>query len=189
MSFVVAVHVRIQISKVQTFCCLLCLSPATDIKPKSNGSSSLSGNADKPLWCNSDNSFKFNFLPDNVPAITEELFLPAQSSEAAQSQISFTGQGTFTFNFQIPPTAPVEDMDTTATPQNPSLVQEEKPSVSQDTVPPEAGVQLKGKKKKKSGKKKPSDDVSHQEPAVAEGNQKGEEAELVIVSDHLLNLS
>ncbi|XP_075890600.1 UPF0488 protein C8orf33 homolog [Nelusetta ayraudi] len=150
-----------------------------DIKPKSNGSASLTGNTDKPLWSNSNNSFKFNFLPDNVPTLAEESFLPSESPEAAKGQISFTGQGSFTFGFQIPSAVPVEHMDTTETPQSPSLVQEEQPSMSQDANPPEAGVQSKGKKKKKSGKKKPVDDTaSQQESAGAEGSQGGKDTEL-----------
>lgn len=168
----------------------LAFPPLTDIKPKSNGSASLTGNTDKPLWSNSNNSFKFNFLPGKVPSLAEESFLPSESPEAAKGQISFTGQGSFTFGFQIPSAAPVEHMDTTETPQSPSLVQEEQPSMSQDANPPEAGVQSKGKKKKKSGKKKPVDDTaSQQESAGADGSQGGKDTELVSVSDLLLNVS
>lgn len=163
--------------------------PLTDIKPKSKGSASSTGNTDK-LWSNSDNSFKFNFLPDNAPALAEESFLPSESPEAAKDRISYTGQGSFTFDFQIPSAAPVEHMDTTETRQSPSLVQEEQPSVSQDANPPEAGVQSKGKKKKKSGKKKPMDDIaSQQKLAGAEGGQGRKDTELVGVLDLLLNVS
>lgn len=78
-------------------------------------------------------------------------------------------------------------MDTTETPEASSLgskqeSHEGKPSESQDAVAPEASVQSKAKKKKKSGKKKPSDNtVPQQEPGVAEGNQGGEDTELVSV--------
>lgn len=75
-------------------------------------------------------------------------------------------------------------MDTSETPQIPSSVQGEQPSSSKDALVPEAGVQTKGKKKKKkSGKKIPSDDTfSKQEPDKAEGSQGGKEVELVSVS-------
>lgn len=85
-------------------------------------------------------------------------------------------------------------MDTTETPEASSLgskqeFQEGKPSESQDAVTPEASVQSKAKKKKKSGKKKPSDNtVPQQEPGVAEGNQGGEDTELVSVWGFPLNL-
>lgn len=84
-------------------------------------------------------------------------------------------------------------MDTAETPEASSLgskqeFQEEKPSESQDAV--EASVQSKAKKKKKSGKKKPSDEtVRQQEPGGAEGNQGGEDTELVSVWGFPLNLS
>lgn len=170
--------------------------PPTDIEPKSNGSAPLTGNANKPLWSRSDNNFRFNFLPDNLPSPREETSLPSDSPETAPSRISFTGQGsTFAFNFQIPSSTPVEHMDTAETPQASSLggsqeFQGEKPSESQDAVAPEASVQSKAKKKKKSGKKKPSDEtVPEQEPGGAEGNQGVEDAELVSVWGFPLNLS
>lgn len=86
-------------------------------------------------------------------------------------------------------------MDTAETPEASSLgskqeFQEEKPSESQDAVAPEASVQSKAKKKKKSGKKKPSDEtVPRQEPGGAEGNQGGEDTELVSVWGLPLSLS
>lgn len=75
-------------------------------------------------------------------------------------------------------------MDTSETTHIPSLVQEEQPSLSKDAVLPEAGVQTKGKKKKKkSGKKIPSDDtMSQQELDKAEGSQRAQEVEVVSVS-------
>lgn len=164
--------------------------PLTDIKHKSNGSASLTGNADKPLWSHSDNSFKFNFLPNNVPALAEESFPPSEISEAAKGPILLTGQGSFAFNFQIPSAAPVEHMDTSERPQSPSMVQEEQPPLSKDAILPEAGVQTKcKKKKKKSGKKIASDDtVSQQELTKAEGSQGGKDVELVSVSNFLLKV-
>lgn len=82
-------------------------------------------------------------------------------------------------------------MDTSETPQSPSLVQQEQPSLSKDANLPEAGAQTKCKKKKKnSGKKTPLvDTVSQQEPAKAEGSQGGEDVELVSVSEFLQNVS
>ncbi|XP_070783663.1 UPF0488 protein C8orf33 homolog isoform X2 [Enoplosus armatus] len=157
-----------------------------DIEPKSNSSAPVDGRAEKPLWTRSDNTFRFNFHPDNSPALQEETSPPSDQAEPAASRASFTGEGSaFAFNFQIPPVTPVENMDTTETPDASSpgsqqCVQEEKPSPLQEVNSPlEPLVQSKAKKKKKSGKKKPSDSTEpQQKPSSAEGSQGGEDTEL-----------
>ncbi|XP_008301910.1 UPF0488 protein C8orf33 homolog [Stegastes partitus] len=144
-----------------------------DIDTEAISSTPPEGRTEKPLWTRSDNTFRFNFLADNV----QEKTSPSDSAEPAASQISFTGQGSdFTFNFQIPVAAPVEDMDTTETAADASSsgsqrgVQEEKPSPLQESNA--ASVQSKSKKKKKkSGKKNPSGTESTQKPD--EGSQGG----------------
>lgn len=161
---------------------------STDIEPKSSDSAPVTVKADKPLWSHSDNTFRFNFLPDNSPALQKETSPPSDRTGPGQSRIPFTGQGSaFAFNFQIPPVTPVEHMETTETPGTSSPdsqqgVQEEKPSPPQGvSSPPEASVQSKAKKKK-PGKKKPSDNTEpQQKPSFAEGNQGGEDTKLVSV--------
>ncbi|KAK9530544.1 hypothetical protein VZT92_012040 [Zoarces viviparus] len=147
-----------------------------DIEPNSNSSGPVDDRAEKPL-----DTFRFNFLPDNAPALQEK---PSPSVKPGVSQISSTGQGAaFAFNFQFPP---VENMETTESPaiSSPSSqhgVQEEKPSPLQEVnSPPELSAQSKAKKKKKkkSGKKNLSDSAEAQQTASpAEGSQGGEDAE------------
>ncbi len=112
-------------------------------------------------------------------------------TEPAQSHISFTGQGSaFAFNFQIPPVTPVEDMETTETPDASSSpgsqkgAQEEMLSLPQEVnSPPELSVQSKAKKKKKKSAKKnpPESNEPKQKPSSAEESQRGEDTELVSV--------
>ncbi|XP_071318648.1 UPF0488 protein C8orf33 homolog [Trachinotus anak] len=156
-----------------------------DIEPKSDSSASAEGRAERPLWARSDNTFRFNFLPDCSPAL-EEKTSPSDRTESARSQISFTGEGSaFAFNFQIPDVTPVEDMETaetpdTSSPGNQQNVQGEKPSSSQEVKsPPELPVQSKAKKKKKkkSGKNKDSDSTEAQQ-MPAEESQGGEDTQL-----------
>ncbi|XP_038592283.1 UPF0488 protein C8orf33 homolog isoform X2 [Micropterus salmoides] len=143
-----------------------------DIEPKSESS----GRAEKPLWTRSDNTFRFNFLPDNSPAPLDETSPSSDRTEPAVRRASFTGQGSaFAFNFQIPfGVTPVENMETTETPGTSSpgsqqCDQEDKPSPLQEVnSPPEPSVQSKSKKKK-SEKKKPSASTDPQEkPSLAE---------------------
>lgn len=152
-----------------------------DIEPKSESS----GRAEKPLWTRSDNTFRFNFLPDNSPAPLDETSPSSDRTEPAVRQASFTGQGSaFAFNFQIPfGVTPVENMETTETPGTSSpgsqqCDQEDKPSPLQEVnSPPEPSVQSKSKKKK-SEKKKPSASTDPQEkPSLAEVGQGGEDTE------------
>ncbi|XP_049916332.1 UPF0488 protein C8orf33 homolog [Epinephelus moara] len=155
-----------------------------DIEPKSNSSAPANTRAENPLWTRSDNTFRFNFLSNNSPALQEKTS-PSDGTEATASKISFTGQGSaFAFNFKIPP---VEDMDTTETPDTSSssssvqqCVQEEKPSLLQEansSSEPTEQSQAKKKKKKKSAKKNPSDSAETA-PGSAEGSQGGEDTEL-----------
>lgn len=159
---------------------------STDIEPKSESS----GRAEKPLWTRSDNTFRFNFLPDNSPAPLDETSPSSDRTEPAVRRASFTGQGSaFAFNFQIPfGVTPVENMETTETPGTSSpgsqqCDQEDKPSPLQEVnSPPEPSVQSKSKKKKKSEKKKPSASTDPQEkPSLAEVGQGGEDTEPVSV--------
>ncbi|XP_038592282.1 UPF0488 protein C8orf33 homolog isoform X1 [Micropterus salmoides] len=152
-----------------------------DIEPKSESS----GRAEKPLWTRSDNTFRFNFLPDNSPAPLDETSPSSDRTEPAVRRASFTGQGSaFAFNFQIPfGVTPVENMETTETPGTSSpgsqqCDQEDKPSPLQEVnSPPEPSVQSKSKKKK-SEKKKPSASTDPQEkPSLAEVGQGGEDTE------------
>ncbi|XP_031147311.1 UPF0488 protein C8orf33 homolog [Sander lucioperca] len=151
-----------------------------DIEPKSNSSAPVNDRAENPVWTRSDNTFRFNFVPDNSPAL-QETTSPSYVTQPAASRISFTRQGSdFAFNFQIPPGPPVENMETTETPD--TCVQEEKPSPLQEVnSPPEPSMQSKAKKKKKkkSGKKNHSDITESQQiPSSAEGCQGGEDTEL-----------
>lgn len=151
-----------------------------DIEPKST----TSARAEKPLWTRSDNTFRFNFLSDSSPAPAKETPPSSDKTEQAPSQVSFTGQGSFSFNFQIPPSSPVEDMDATETPDTSSKsTQEEKPSPSQEVKSaPEPSQAKKKKNKKKPANKKPADGAEKQpKPSSAEGSQGGEESALVSV--------
>lgn len=135
-----------------------------DIKEKSKSSTALEGGVKKPLWTQSDNSFRFDFLSDSF-STPQEKASTSDLAQAATSQILFTGQkSAFAFNFQLPVATPEEDMDTTGTTDssshNQQCVQEEKPSLA----PPKASQQTKTKKKK-SGKKKLSDSETQQKPA------------------------
>lgn len=146
-----------------------------DIDTQSISSTPAEGRAENPLWTRSDNTFRFNFLADNV----QEKPSPSDSTETSTSRISFAGPGSdFAFNFQIPP---VEDMDTTDAAANASssgsqqCIQDEKPSVLQEgNSASEPSAQSKSKKKKKSGKKKTSEPPKKPD----EGSPGGEEAEL-----------
>lgn len=151
-----------------------------------NTSAPVNNKADKPLWSHSDNTFRFNFFSDNTRALQTETSPPSDGTEPVTSQISFTGPGSsFAFNFQIPPVTPVEHMETTVTPDTSSPgsqqeVQEDEPSPSKGvSSAPEASLQSKAKKKKKPGKKKPSDTTEpEQKPSFAEDNQ-GDDDKLV----------
>ncbi|XP_053197551.1 UPF0488 protein C8orf33 homolog [Scomber japonicus] len=145
---------------------------------KTNSTSSVEGRAENPLWSLSDNTFRFNFLSGDSPALEEQSSSSARL-EAVESPISFTGEDSaFAFNFQIPPVVPEEDMMTTEASDVAHCVHEDDTSVLEDvSSPPEASKTKK--KKKKSGKKKGSDNTeAKQEPSSAERSQGGEDAEL-----------
>lgn len=153
-----------------------------DKEPRSNSSAPVHVRAKKPLRTHSDNAFRFNFFPDS-PAVSQKETSPlSDRTEPAAGRISFTGQGsTFAFNFQIPPVAAVENMETMETPDSSSPgIQEEKPSPSQEVnSPPEPPVQSKTKKKKKkSGKKKTDNTEPQQKPSSAEESHRDEDTEL-----------
>ncbi|XP_040923331.1 UPF0488 protein C8orf33 homolog [Toxotes jaculatrix] len=154
-----------------------------DIEPKSNSSAPAEGRVEKSLWTRSDNSFRFSFFTDNSPALQERTS-PSEGTEPAQSQISFTGQGSaFAFSFQIPSLPPAQDMETAETPDMSSpgsqpCVQEEKPSSLQEVnSPPELSVQSKAKKKKKKSGKKQASDTTEAPQKPAEESQGGEDTE------------
>ncbi|XP_019128271.2 UPF0488 protein C8orf33 homolog isoform X1 [Larimichthys crocea] len=159
-----------------------------DIEPLSNSSAPVDDTAEKPLWTRTDNTFRFNFLPDNSAALQKETSSSSSDrAEPAASRISFTGQSSaFAFNFQIPSVSPVENMDTTESPDTSSpgsqqCIQEEKPSSSQEVnSTPEPSTQSKSKKKKKKSGKKPVDSSTEpqQKPSSAEGSQGSEDTEL-----------
>nr|XP_020462015.1 UPF0488 protein C8orf33 homolog [Monopterus albus] len=153
-----------------------------DIESKSNSSTPAQGRAEKPPWTHSDNTFRFNFFPDNFPA-RQEKTSPSDRTEPTTSLIHFTGQtSAFAFNFQIPP---VEDMKTetetpdTSSPGSQQCIQEEKLSPPQEVnPPPEQSVQSKAKKKKKKpGKTEPSGSSEPQQQP-AEGSQGDDVTEL-----------
>ncbi|XP_056285965.1 UPF0488 protein C8orf33 homolog isoform X2 [Pseudoliparis swirei] len=152
------------------------------IEPKSNRSGPVSEDRAETL---SDNTFRFNFLADDAPALQEETFPPSVAgTDPGAAWTSSTGQGSaFTFHFDIPP---VEDMETTETrdicsPISRLCVPEETPARHQEiNSPAEPSPQSKAKKKKKkSGKKNLSDSAEAQQtPSSAEGSQGGEDPEL-----------
>lgn len=151
-----------------------------DIEQKSNSSAP----AERPLWTRSDNTFRFEFLPDNPPALQEKT--SPGSAQPAPRQISFTGEGSaFAFNFQVPGVTPEQDMETAGNPDacsrgSQGCIGEEKPSSLQEVnSSPELSVQskVKKKKKKKSGKTKVLESTEAQQKP-AEGSQGGEDKEL-----------
>ncbi|XP_068439772.1 UPF0488 protein C8orf33 homolog [Clinocottus analis] len=152
-----------------------------DIEPKPNSSGPVNDRAEKPLWTHVDNTFRFDFLPVNSPALQEKTPPSVGETKPGVSWISNTGQDSaFAFNFQI---TPVETMETTETRDisSPSSQHQGKPSPPEEVnSPPEPSVQSKSKKKKKkSGKKNLSASAEAQQtPNSAEGSQGGEDAEL-----------
>ncbi|XP_029932978.1 UPF0488 protein C8orf33 homolog [Myripristis murdjan] len=152
-----------------------------DIKAESNNTSTAAEGAHNPLWTRSDNSFRFNFLPEGRPAPQQDT--PSSAGTPPAAAAAFTGQGAagFAFNFQIPPATP-EDM-TTESPEagdsHKNRAQEEEDA----RVPQQQGSSSTKtkKKKKKPGRKKASEESSSSEvqegPSSAEGSH-GEETAL-----------
>ncbi|XP_037320085.2 UPF0488 protein C8orf33 homolog [Pungitius pungitius] len=155
-----------------------------DIEPKSNICGPGEGRAEKLTWTCSDDTFRFNFLPESSPALQEKTSPSPGGCQTTASLISLTGPGSdFAFDFQIPP---VENMETTDARDISSLssqrhVREAKPSPPQGAnPPPEPSLQSKAKKKKKkkSGRNNLSDAEAQQTPTSAEGGQGGGDPEL-----------
>ncbi|XP_028332494.1 UPF0488 protein C8orf33 homolog [Gouania willdenowi] len=144
-----------------------------DIQPKSGSSTSTEGKAEEPLWTRSNNSFRFNFFSESSPPQVEKPSTNRNKSSAT-NQISFTGQdSSFAFDFQIPPASAVDDMETTqSTDASNSSKQEQANLIQEANEPPESDAHLKTKKKKKSGKKEPSQHIpaakseGHEEPSA-----------------------
>ncbi|XP_034564287.1 UPF0488 protein C8orf33 homolog isoform X2 [Notolabrus celidotus] len=127
-----------------------------------------------------DNTFKFNFPTDSYTAPQEATSL-SSNTEPTVSHISLTGQGSaFAFNFQIPLDTPEESMETTETPDTSSQGNQQEKTPSLQEVNSEPSGQLKAKKKKKKpGKKTPSEGTeTQQKPDSAEEGQEGKDAEL-----------
>ncbi|RVE59641.1 hypothetical protein OJAV_G00190520 [Oryzias javanicus] len=134
-----------------------------DIEAKSDSTSTVKDTVTKPLWTRSDNSFKFNFVPDNSSG-SQLKTSPSDANEETLSQLSFSGQGSdFAFNFSIP-----EDMDTTETTQSPSESNQQQDQKEKPPLLPNISTQsepkTKQKKKKKSGTKEPPGKDPKKEP-------------------------
>lgn len=156
--------------------------PVIDIEPRGKASTTIQGVKNSLGWSRSDNTFKFNFIPEggsatpkDVPGhsgITSRVVQPIEST-------AFTGQGSgFAFNFKIPEktqdvmktekvdAAPLEGLSSD---KNKSL-EEEKP---QQNEPP-ASSKTKKKKKKSSQKRKPAEGTEQKKdqtssPSIIEG--------------------
>ncbi|XP_026171338.1 UPF0488 protein C8orf33 homolog [Mastacembelus armatus] len=143
-----------------------------DIESKPNSCTSTKDRAEQPVWTRSDNTFRFNFFPDDSRALQEKTS-EADGNEPVTSWTSLTGQSSaFAFNFQIPPVTLAEDMETTEAAETSSTgsrqcVTDEKISPLQDIMSPsepsEHSEAKKKKKKKKSGNKKSSDSTETQQ--------------------------
>ncbi|CAJ1080861.1 UPF0488 protein C8orf33 homolog isoform X1 [Xyrichtys novacula] len=151
-----------------------------DIEPKSNNSAPVEGRSEKPLWTRTDNTFRFNFLPDSYTSHQEETS-PSSSSEPAASHISFTGQGSaFAFNFKIPSDTPVESMETLETlgASLPDSQQDKSLSLQEVSSPSESSGHSKAKKKKNRKKNPSNSSETQQKSSPEEGSKEGEDTEL-----------
>lgn len=152
-----------------------------DIDPKPN--SRAPDESKQPLFTRTDNTFRFNFLTESSTSTLEET-VTSSSTEPTDSHISFSGQGSaFAFNFNIPPDAPVERMDTTETPETSSQGNEEVQTLSpKEVIPTSESGQIKSKKKKKkkkSEREKSSESTEmHSKPVSAEESQGDKDTEL-----------
>lgn len=149
----------------------------TDIETKSNSSTHINNS----VWSQSDNSFKFDFIPVDRPASVNPTSTASDESEPARGWFSKKGEGSnFLFNFKIPP---VEQMETTETQDISSQDNQEgaQEQTSQDVSASSVVVlqtkSKKKKKKKKSGKKQTSE--PRQESGSAQVNEAGKDTELV----------
>ncbi|XP_034049859.1 UPF0488 protein C8orf33 homolog [Thalassophryne amazonica] len=119
----------------------------------SNRSTEAEDRTKNTLWTRSDNTFKFNFFPDN--------HRPSSSSgnppvvQPTGSQADFTGQASaFAFNFQIPPDDDVKMTSDASSHLNSQRCDTDEKPLDQQQV--SSTTASKTKKKKKSGKKNES---------------------------------
>lgn len=135
--------------------------PVIDIEPLGKASTIIQGEKNSLGWSRSDNTFKFNFIPEGESATPKEV--PGQVTSwmvQPTESTAFTGQGSgFAFNFKIPMETPDEmktekveaaPLEGLASDKNTSD-KEEKP---QQNEPPTSS-KAKKKKKKSSQKRKP----------------------------------
>lgn len=151
----------------------------TDIEPTSSCCTHINSRPNNPIWSKSDNSFRFDFVPDDCPVPPSQT--SADGAEPARNSLSTEEQGhEFAFNFKIPS---VEQMETTETPDICSQDKQEgvREATSQDvsshTEPELQSKSKRNKKKKKSVKKQTSE--PQQEKGPAQVNEAGKNTELV----------
>lgn len=150
----------------------------TDIEPTSSCCAHINSRLKNPVWSKSDNSFRFDFVPDDYPVPSSQT--SADEAEPSRGSLSIEEQGhTFAFNFKIPS---VEQMETTETQDICSQDKQEgvREATSQDVsshTEPVLQSKSKRKKKKKSGKKQTSE--PQQEKGPAKVNEASKNTELV----------
>lgn len=151
----------------------------TDIEPTSSCCAHINSRPNNPIWSKSDNSFRFDFVPDDCPVPPSQT--SADGAEPARNSLSTEEQGhEFAFNFKIPS---VEQMETTETPDICSQDKQEgvqeatSQDVSSHTEPELQSKSKRNKKKKKSVKKQTSE--PQQEKGPAQVNEAGKNTELV----------
>lgn len=145
----------------------------TDIETTSN----ISTHSNNSVWYKSDNSFRFDFDPDDRPVPLNQT--AADGAEPARGSLSMKGQGpSFAFNFKIPP---VEQMETTETQDISS--QDNQEGTSQDVSSIDQPVLQKNLKKKKKKKKLETKQTlkPQEESGSALVNEVGKDTELVSV--------
>lgn len=160
-----------------------------DIEPKTTTSRSDGGQAvENPLWTRTDNTFKFDFIAENLASTSLQDTTPPPVEATAVCK----GEGSleFAFNFQIPAVTPEHIKDTKTSPGPPedsqTAPQEPAPLTTQETcIPSESLVQSKSKKKKKSGKKKPTASSKSQESASSSEGSHGDKDPVVTAEQQL----
>lgn len=119
-----------------------------------NAPTAAQGQKNSQGWSRSDNTFKFNFIPEGAQAPTAHSQEEAKSVHPAGSA-AFTGQGSgFAFNFQIPEGTQGEMKTEEASPSEVLASDSHTPAKEEKLPPNEPPVSSKAKKKKKSGQKK-----------------------------------
>eukprot|EP00066_Takifugu_rubripes_P012748 XP_011602014.1 PREDICTED: UPF0488 protein C8orf33 homolog isoform X3 [Takifugu rubripes] len=149
-----------------------------DIEPTSSCCAHINSRPNNPVWSKSDNSFRFDFVPDDCPVPPSQT--SADGAEPARGSLSIEEHGhEFAFNFKIPS---VEQMETTETQDTCSQDKQEgvREATSQDVSchaePVLQSKSKRNKKKKKSGKKQTSE--AQQEKGPAKVNEAGKNTEL-----------